>query len=47
MLMAEKRLLDITVGRKKKKLLNHFHRCRDKGKPSNWKDMNGTSKKAH
>lgn len=32
---------------KKKKLLNHFHRFRDKGKPSNWKDMNGTFKKAH
>lgn len=46
MLMAEKRLLDITVGQKKK-LLNHFHRCRHKGKPSKWKDMNGTFKKAH
>lgn len=34
-------------GAKKKKLLNHFHRCRHKGKPSNWKDMNGTFKKAH
>lgn len=32
---------------KRKKLLNHFHRCRHKGKPSKGKDMHGTFKKTH
>lgn len=33
--------------RGKKMLLNDFHSCRHKGKPSNGEDMNATFQKAH